>query len=75
MVKKLTRLGNSSALILDRPILELLEIDSDSPLKLHVEGRRLIVEPLTEAEKKKHFAEVVVRTGRKNSALFKRLAK
>jgi antitoxin component of MazEF toxin-antitoxin module len=35
-VKKLTRQGNSAALIVDRAIMDLMDIDSDTPLKLTV---------------------------------------
>lgn len=75
MVKKLARLGNSSALILDRAILDLMEINADSLLKVQVEGRRLVVEPVGEAEAKKRFRESLNRTGKKNAELFRRLAK
>jgi len=45
MIKTLTRQGNSSALIIDRTLMELLGIEQDTPLKITVEGRRMIVEP------------------------------
>ncbi len=32
MIKKLTKHGNSLALVIDRPILDLLRIDPDTPL-------------------------------------------
>lgn len=34
MLKKLTKHGNSLALVIDRPILELLKIDPDTPLNV-----------------------------------------
>jgi antitoxin component of MazEF toxin-antitoxin module len=46
MVKKLTRLGNSLAVLIDKPILELLNITADTPIELTTDGRRLIVTPL-----------------------------
>ncbi len=33
MIKKLTRHGNSMALVIDKPILELLHIERDTPLE------------------------------------------
>ena len=45
MLKKLTKHGNSLALVIDRPILELLNIDTDTPLDISTDGRRLIVAP------------------------------
>jgi antitoxin component of MazEF toxin-antitoxin module len=46
MVKKLTRIGNSLALIIDKPILELLKITADTPIELSTDGHRLVVTPL-----------------------------
>lgn len=50
MYKKLTKHGNSLALILDKPILKLLNIDSDSMLELTIEDGTLII---TSKKKKK----------------------
>ncbi len=38
MIKKLIQHGNSSALIIDKPILELLKIDGDTSLELSTDG-------------------------------------
>lgn len=43
MRKKLTRVGNSLALVLERPILDLLGVDGQSELDVTLDGRRLIV--------------------------------
>ncbi len=43
MLKKLVKHGNSSALILDRSILALLNIDEGAVLKLRIEGDTLMV--------------------------------
>lgn len=75
VIKKLTRQGNSAALVIDRPIMELMEIDNDTPLKLTVEGRKLIVEPWSESERKEKFVRAMHKSSRKNAELFKRLAK
>jgi antitoxin component of MazEF toxin-antitoxin module len=45
MVKKLTKHGNSLALVIDRPILDLLKIDPDTPLEVSTDGKQLIVAP------------------------------
>jgi len=42
--KHLTRLGNSFALIIDRPMLHSLGIGPKSRLRVHSDGHRLIVE-------------------------------
>ena len=45
MVKKLTRHGNSMALVIDKPILDLLRIEPDTPLDVSTDGKRLLIEP------------------------------
>lgn len=50
MLKKLVKYGNSNALILDRAIMELLDIHEGSVVKLQTDGKSLIITP-AEAEK------------------------
>ena len=45
MVKKLTAIGNSLGLIIEKPILELLDIDKDTPLEVRTDGKALIIRP------------------------------
>lgn len=45
MIKRLTKLGNSQALVIDKPLLEALGVDADTPLQLTVSGNSLIVTP------------------------------
>ena len=46
MIKTLQRHGNSQALVLDKPILELLGANEDTKLQLSVSGGSLIVTPV-----------------------------
>ena len=56
MLKKLTKHGNSLALVIDRPILDLLKIDTETPLDISTDGTRLIVAPAaTPFARKKKF--------------------
>lgn len=45
MIKHLTPIGNSLCLIIDRPILELLRIDADTPLEVRTDGEALVIRP------------------------------
>jgi len=45
MIKKLTAIGNSLGLIIERPILELLDIDRETPLEVRTDGEALIIRP------------------------------
>jgi putative addiction module antidote len=43
MRKKLTAIGNSVGLIIDKPVLELLGLDQDDEVEITSDGERLIV--------------------------------
>ena len=45
MIKKLTPIGNSLGIIIERPILELLGIDRNTPLEVKTDGKGLIIRP------------------------------
>ena len=45
MIKQLRKVGNSNALILDKPILELLGIEEDGQVQLTIQDGTLIVTP------------------------------
>jgi len=46
MTKKLVQHGNSAALILDKPILELLNVTMDTPLEITTDGRNIVISPV-----------------------------
>ncbi len=54
MIKKLTAVGNSLGLIIEKPILELLNIDKETPLEVRTDGEALIIRP----QRKKKSARV-----------------
>ena len=45
MIKRLTAVGNSLGLIIEKPILELLDIDRETPLEVRTDGEALIIRP------------------------------
>ena len=52
MIKKLVKHGNSWAIVIDRPILDLLKIDLESQVELTTDGQTITISPYCEAEKK-----------------------
>lgn len=46
MRKKLTAIGNSLGIIIERPILALLDIDKDTPLEMKTDGEVLVIRPV-----------------------------
>lgn len=45
MIKKLSTVGTSLGLIIERPILDLLNITEDTPLEVTTDGEALIIRP------------------------------
>jgi antitoxin component of MazEF toxin-antitoxin module len=73
MVKKLTKHGNSLALIIDRPILDLLGIDADTPLQITTDGRGLKVAPAVDDERATRFEQALARGNTKYGEVLRRL--
>ena len=51
MVKNLTKHGNSLALIIEKPVLELLHIDQNTPLNISTDGTSLVISPIKGADR------------------------
>lgn len=56
MIKKLSRHGNSLALVIDKPILELLKIQAETPLEVSTDGRALIITPSRQEDRRSALA-------------------
>jgi antitoxin component of MazEF toxin-antitoxin module len=76
MVKKLTQHGNSLALVIDKPVLELLNITQDTPLEIRTDGRRLIISPAEGGPaRKKALRKALDEVNREWGDVLQRLAK
>ena len=73
MVKKLTKHGNSYALVIDRPILDLLRITPDTPLELTSDGGAFWFPPCAPGRQEKLRASLE-KINRKFGADLRRLA-
>jgi len=74
MVKRLTRSGNSLALVIDRPLLEALEIDAETELELSTDGDVLVVTPIRDRKRKKQVADLVSEAHEQYGGVFRRLS-
>jgi antitoxin component of MazEF toxin-antitoxin module len=74
VVKKLTKHGNSFALVIDRPILELLNIDPETPLDVSTDGKQLIVAPAKASERRKKFEDARKLSHKRYGKAFRKLA-
>lgn len=74
VIKKLTKHGNSWALIIDKPVLELLDIDPETPLQISTDGETLIIAPVRDPERRAKFRAALEKTNKKYAHTLKRLA-
>jgi len=74
MIKKLTRHGNSLALIIDRAVLELLHMDADTPVDVSTDGHCLIVSPVRDDEREARFQEALEKGNERYAKMLRRLA-
>jgi antitoxin component of MazEF toxin-antitoxin module len=74
MVKTLTKHGNSYALIIDKPILDLLKINPDTPLEVSTDGKSLMVSPVNDPQRRMKFEAALESINKRYAKAFKRLA-
>lgn len=74
MIKTLTKHGNSLALVIDRPILDLLKVDENTPMEISTDGSILILTPVHDEKRKKKFGKALDSANKKYGRALKRLA-
>jgi antitoxin MazE len=74
MLKKLTRHGNSMALVIDKGVLELLNIDETTPLEISTDGTLLLISPVKDEKRKREFREALGKANTQYGRALKRLA-
>ncbi len=74
MIKKLIKHGNSLALVIDKPILEILQISAETPLELTNNGDVLMVSPVRNKSRQKKLEASLKKINSKFGDDLKRLA-
>ena len=76
MVKRLQAVGNSSGIIIDKPVLELLRITPETELDVSTDGERLIITPIRPDDARaRKFERARARTLAAHDRTFRKLAK
>lgn len=75
MIKKLVSHGNSAALIIDKPIMELLNVDMETPLEISTDGRSLIISPVENDKRDKRVKSALQKVNKVHGKTLKKLAK
>jgi antitoxin MazE len=74
VIKKLTKHGNSLALVIDKGILDLLEIGADTPISITTDGKHLVIAKATDEKLQRRLEAVIEKGNKKYARMFKRLA-
>jgi antitoxin MazE len=75
VIKKLVQHGNSAALIIDKPIMELLKMDVDTPVEVSTDGRILTISPVRNKKAAAALRAALQKVNRKHGKTLRRLAK
>ena len=75
MLKTLTRHGNSAALVIERPILELLNSDINTVFDISTDGTALILTPVRDETRLAAVRASIGRVGKRYRRAFEELAK
>ncbi len=74
MIKKLTKTGNSLALVLDKALLEEVGIDAETPIEVSTDGRVIVLSPRPEKRRAARIRSIVERLDGRFAGVFRRLA-
>ena len=75
MVKKrLTKTGNSLALVLDKPLLDRVQIDANTPLEVSTDGDVIVISPVRGRRRTARLKRIVEKAHRQYGGVFRQLA-
>lgn len=74
MIKTLTKHGNSYALVIDKPILEILRATPETAFELITDGQCLVISPIRDKAEEKKFQNALEQVHKRFGRAMKRLA-
>jgi len=74
MIKKMTSHGDNLVLMIERDLLDRLNIDADTPLDVSTDGEVLVVSPVRDRKRRKDFEAALKKVNEKYGRALKRLA-
>jgi antitoxin MazE len=74
MIKNFVKHGNSWALVIDRPILDLLKINPEQPVELSTDGTTMTITPVGTADDKTPVRAARKKINERYRKAFKKLA-
>ena len=74
MHKKLTKTGNSVALVLERPLLDATGLEPGSTVEVSTDGDVIVITPQRDAGRSEKLREGIEEMNRRYGGVFRRLA-
>lgn len=74
MLKTLTKHGNSLALVIEKPILDLLGAEADTPFDVTTDGQALVLTPVKDTNRQAIFKASLDKVNQKYAKTLKKLA-
>lgn len=74
MRKRLTKTGNSLALVLDRPMLEATGIGAATPVEVSTDGDVIVVTPVRRRKRVEKLGKALAAINERYAGVFRRLA-
>ena len=74
MIKTLTKHGNSYALVIEKPILELLRVSPETSFEIVTDGQCLVLTPVRDSAEEKKFQNALDMVHKRFGRAMKRLA-
>lgn len=75
MARTLTVIGDNLGLIIDKPLLEQLRIDPDTPLEVETDGQSLIIRPVRAGERRSRVRRATEKMMDAHDETLRKLAK
>ena len=75
MEKRLTKTGNSLALVLDRDLLDKTGITAETLLEVSTDGDVIVVSPKRTKKRSEKLRQAMARADQRYAGVFRRLAK
>jgi antitoxin component of MazEF toxin-antitoxin module len=74
MKKRLTRTGNSVAVVLEKPLLEAVGITADSEVEISTNGDVIVITPVRESRRRRKLEKILDELDEQYAGVFRRLA-
>jgi antitoxin component of MazEF toxin-antitoxin module len=74
MKKRLTRTGNSVAIVLEKPLLEAVGIEPDSEVEISTNGDVIVITPVRDERRHRKLKKILDELDEQYAGVFRRLA-